>query len=236
MAVHVESARGIEETDRVFLISQIQDAVERATTIRPVVDDPPPGGCASPDRCIGDIKTRTNADVVLFVRLIGAPSRLRIGAERTPAAEGSAGNTTIDLTRDRSTWGPPIDGLAVSLFPDAATFRTPPPPPPAVAATPPTQDVVTSPAIDDEGGDLTVAGWAMVGVGLVVAGVATGLGVLSQNARDEHETDVMNNVMRSTSEVDDLEAQAQGLGWGANVGWGVGGAAVATGIILLVVN
>lgn len=76
---------------------------------------------------------------------------------------------------------------------------------------------------------MLVAGWTLIGVGVVLGGVATALGVVSQNATDEFEM----NKNRPSDEIDDLESRKQATGWSANIGWGLGGASVVTGIILL---
>lgn len=111
-------------------------------------------------------------------------------------------------------------GASVSV-----TFE-PPAPKPVPTAVAPDPVPITPPS---EGSSaLFVSGWVAVGIGVAAGGTAIGLGVAALSAKDDFEA--------SGNTDPDARSKAATLRTVTNVMWGVAGAGVLTGTILLIVG
>lgn len=110
-------------------------------------------------------------------------------------------------------------------------------PEPAQGGTPPPPDAGKSPLPPDEASDGTaqwVSGWVVGGVGLAGVGVGVVLRVLALDKDDQSlEHCDPQDPIQCNAEGVDLRDQARALQTGSVVAWAVGGAALATGVILL---
>ena len=108
-----------------------------------------------------------------------------------------------------------------------ATLVVTPPAPKPIPTTDKPDPVPITPA--DEGPSaLFIGGWVAVGIGVAAGGTAIGLGVAALSAKDDFEA--------SGNTDADARSQAATLRTVTNVMWGVAGAGVVTGTILLIVG
>lgn len=94
----------------------------------------------------------------------------------------------------------------------------------------------TAPPDDvSEGDGQWIAGWVVGGVGVAGAAVGVALRVVALSKDDESRSYCLpEDETRCTQEGVDLREEARGLQLGSIIAWAVGGAAIATGVILLV--
>lgn len=229
IAIHVESADGVSPVEIGQLTETLQSAIERRTGERPRVDTITGDDCDKDDRCITDIKARTERSEVVFVNILGVPNRVRLLAERVTAAR--ARETNLDLDRTPDTWTGAMDGVATILFPEATpTAQAPlpgvevrPPPPPVTA---PTVAKSKSPIPW-----IILSASAAVGVGAVLSGLA------SANRRKQVESGQDNaNMPLTATQADALADQTVNLAWVANGLYAMTAVGVSTSILWLVVE
>ncbi|HHH27773.1 MAG TPA: hypothetical protein ENK57_05425 [Polyangiaceae bacterium] len=123
-------------------------------------------------------------------------------------ADGTEARRTITVSKGETTT------LTVDL-------PTPKPEPEAPAPDPVTFG-------DDDHDGLFIGGWVAVGLGVAAGGTAIGLGIAALSARDDFEA--------SGNTDADARSDAATLRTVTNVMWGVAGAGVVTGTILLIVG
>ena len=251
VALSVEQVRGVSDPDVEVFLSQLATSVADKAG-RQTLRDRGGDECTSDDRCADQIRGRSGADEVLFVRLIGVPSRIRIVAERVSPAGGVPRRATIDLTRNQSSWASSLDGLALNLFPDppadardkredlgyrlavasqaqAAEPPAAPPAPTAAAAPPEAVRVEAQVEAEAEGG--SVWPWVLIGSSVAVTGVGVYFGVKSQQARDDGTTQALPG-----DQVDDYNDRIKANGLAANILWGTAGAMLTAGIVWLILD
>ncbi|MBI4816493.1 MAG: hypothetical protein HY791_09545 [Deltaproteobacteria bacterium] len=118
LALHLEDAHGVAQPDAAAIAEAIGAAVQRRAGVSPVLVLESPGAdCRSIDRCYGEIRAKTNAEEIIFVRLLGSLTRVRVLAERV--IDGTAlRRADNDVERDRGSWGATFDGIALILYPE----------------------------------------------------------------------------------------------------------------------
>lgn len=230
VAVHVEDARGLEDTDRDQLLQVFGESIKELVGSQPVISRDP---CTSAEKCQEEVKKKTGAREVVHLRLIGVPSRIRVVAERESERGGPMRRAQADLTREQSSWRGSLDGVALVLFPSGDR------PPPIAAApkdpTPPIEQTITAnpivdpiaPPPEDEGPNYLP--WVAFGGSAVALGLGAFFGVRANNARSDGETNP-----HTTQEVSELQDSAYNNGLAANVLFGVAAVGVVAGVMTLV--
>lgn len=235
VALRVEDARGVSADDQAEILAAISQAVEAHSGRAAAVDRAP---CKKKDRCLAEVAQRVQAEDVVFLRMLGVPTRVRIIAERQSAApvlgapsrpaEKKTGE--IDLPRAREGWGPPLAALAGALFeakvlPQVVEETPPLDAQPQVIAVAPPQPV-EPPSVLRE-----YAPWIAIGAGGLAAAAGVGFGLSARSARssarDEPHTD---------REFEELEDRAFGHGLAANVLFGAAVIGAGTGVVLLLLE
>lgn len=236
VAIHVDDARGLSNRDLEQLTGALKRAIEDRSGQNATVDAPNLPPCTAADRCVDRIRARTESGDVVFLTLIGVPTRIRVVAERI--AETKAAPTSrveIDLLRGERTWTETLGAIAARLFPEGSTIVTPAEdkpaidPPRAVDPEPPNlvpeERVEMTPAAKS----FNVLPWASIGAGAVALAVGVGFGFDSKAARDSAA-----NMPHTPSEIDDLRGRAIGHAWVANILYAVALVGVGVGVGLLV--
>jgi hypothetical protein len=215
VGLHLDQYGGLQLEDATEVVDAIARAIEHETGTKPVLDDPLAPACTSDDRCLAAIRDRTKADDVVFVVVFGAPTKLRLIAERAASARsGGEKKIELDVPRDRSAWTSPLERVAHQLFPEGKTL--PAQPPIALEATPkPSGGLRTTPIIAFAGGGVALA-----------TGIA--FGIVSHNARTEIETTEL-----SDSDYDSTLHRMRATGLVADILFGVAAACVIAGVVLL---
>lgn len=114
----------------------------------------------------------------------------------------------------------------------------PPPPPPAVTDVPkepvltPAATVVVAPAVVEPAPKKRVFTWVAGGVGVAALGAAVGMGVAASGTSQQ----LRDGTVRPQAEAQALHDSASGLNTGANVAYGVAGAALVTAALLFFVE
>lgn len=245
VAVHVSEARGVLDDERVDITANLVSAIERS---KPVKLDAA-RDCADFAACAKPITDRTGAEEVVFVRMLGVPTRIRVVATRVATDGRTVSRAQADLTRDNLQWRPALEGLAGILYPSAGPGRprvdnTPKPEPPKLEPTPPPGPVAVPVPVSVAVGAAPVlvaeptepatqwAPWVVAGtsVAVLVAGIA--LGAVSSGARNDGESPPQ----KPDDEVARLQSKAHDTGLAANVLFGVAGAGAITSVVLFLVD
>jgi hypothetical protein len=230
VGLRIDDARGVSNDDVAEICGVLGKAIEDRAKLTSAIDAAETS-CTRADRCIEDLRARTGATDILFIRFLGVPTRIRLLIELFPLRATVASKTVeLDLTRTRSSWAATLAGVAAELFPKreqpvAQPARSPelqPPPektPPEIAVAPTSRE----PEEEDDGW----IPWAVIGTGVVVGAVGIGFGVSSRNARSEAisgpHTDAENAA---------LEDRAIGHGIAANVMFVGAAIAIGAGVVL----
>lgn len=212
VGVAIEDTRGMSDDEVAVITRRLVVALDdRAGGA--VADSAEP--CERADRCLDDRRRRTAARVLVLVRLIGVPTRIRIIAERIDA-DGTPRSVALDLARNRTTWPSSFQRIAAELFPERLA-------PPRVARASPTE--IAKPPPEPEGP--SVAPWIAAGVGAAALVTGIAFGVSSQGARSDAAS------MPTTPEqLDGLERRAIDHGIVANVAFSAALVAGVTGLVL----
>lgn len=170
VVVHLEEAGEVSIEEALAVCESLGAAITSRIGEPPQIEDVLWSSCDRSDRCISEIRARTSASRIVMVRVFGAPTALRVIAERFDTA-ASARRETFDLPRDRAAWRALIAQAAEKLFPE---------PPPARAAV----AVVAPPLVDDPA---RVAPYVLLGGTAIAAAFAIGFGLSNNDARSEIE-------------------------------------------------
>ena len=206
IAIQVETAEGVADTDVTKLATTLADAIEARTGAGAVLDAIPGPRCSAEDRCLNDVLTRTRSSEVVFVTALGVPTRIRLVAERVQTSWATSRKTQLDLSRQTDTWAASMAGLAATLFPEhepppLPTVRAPAPsPPPPIPAAPVEADSDPWP-------------WIIVGATAATGVVGVLAGVSSASARRQVEAEPI----ASKAEQDQLAQRAVTSALVANV-------------------
>lgn len=185
----------------------------RARTSSAVVFDDPTWECDANDRCEAELRARTGMSEIVFVRVFNGPTRIQVEAER-PGRRGS-----VLLALDRSDWKARLADLAASLFDPQRSSRTAktvidaPPPVPVEA---PRSILVPS---------------ILLGAGGVAALIGGALGSSSKSAGSQ-----LDSMLFFADRHRELSDRQRAHGLGADVAFGIAGAAVAAAVVMFFVD
>lgn len=243
ITVRVEDAPGMSPSDVTEVSRAFADALQTRTGASPKIDLFSDAPCDSEDRCTDAIKERTGADEIVFVKLLGALTKIRFLAEAVTLESGSRRSAQADLSKDKETWASSFEGLAILLFPNAqqaeppkvATEATTAPGQPELTVAPkaspqteaPPEMVAVSPAADE--GDPVP--WIILGTSVAVGIAATVLGVAAQDARDTIEGPEY--LTLTPDEISSKTDLAKNGGLAANIMWGLSGVGIVTSVLML---
>ncbi len=221
VAFQLDYASGVSSSDVLEFSKALRRAVESRTGLDVVADAGKP--CGRTPSCVTAVLARTRSQRVVFLKLLGVPTRIRLLAE-----QHRVGHPSVSVSRDlprspkpgRSLWR----GVAELLFPNTvlAPPKVRPPPPPTAHVTP--QDIPKAPQRE-----ISWAPWVLFGVGLAMTGAGVGFGVSSRGARSSAA-----NEPHTAEELENLEDRAIGHGLAANILWGTAGASVLAGGLWLI--
>lgn len=220
VGIHLDEIGGLSLDDATSLAQSLGEAIERRTGIRPVLDDPLWPACQTDDRCLPAVRDRTRADHLVFIKVFGAPTKIRMIAERLPSADPGSVRFETDLPRGAASWSPLLDGAAERLFPDIDRGDAQP----AVAE--------TAAIVQDDGASSDLL-WPLSALGASAAllGVGAAFGVSSLRARNAIETQPL-----SDDAYEDELSRMRSHGRVANVLFGTAGVALVVSIVLFVVS
>lgn len=218
--VRLEDARGLSSDDVRTITTSLAEAIEARTKSRVTVARKSP--CGQDSACVQRLLTEGSSTDLVFLRLIGVPTRIRLIADRAGREEARA---EVDLSRTRGSWAMVLGGVAERLFP------APPPPPPKITVAPPPPPLAPPPPPPPVETESAYGPWLLAGAGAAVLIAGTGFGISSRTARSSAAEEP-----HTPAELADLEDRAVGHGIAANVMFGVGGAGVVAGLIWLLVE
>jgi hypothetical protein len=262
IAVHAEDARDLPRAEVAELLGKIGRAIERRTgvtaQVRPFEAN---DRCSRGASCRRFIYDSSGAEHVVYVRLIGVPTRVRVIADLVGPKAEVIRSAQVDVERRGD--GEPserLDALAISLFPEGAeptrsarkTFEakideTPP------IGRPSTREGVATPLSPPEaaaallelpiGGDPTPTAttlietehktwpWWIVGGSVAVGTAAVYLGIQNVHLRDEGSRPGV-----PPARLTELEDDTLRTALGANVLFGLAAAGLVTGTVLLLTD
>jgi hypothetical protein len=227
VALRVEDARGVSADDQAAILAAFSEAIAARSGRDAAVDR---AACKKKDRCLAEVAQRVQAEDVVFLRMLGVPTRIRIIAEREAAKFSAKKTGEIDLPRTRDAWTPALASLAEALFEPKAL--------PMVRETPPIEEkkeialVAANPQTGQEDSLRRYAPWIAIGAGAAAFAVGSVFGLSSRGAR----ADALEPIERDETEFRDLEDRAQGHGLAANILFGAAVVGVGTGVVLLVIE
>lgn len=236
VAIHVDDARGVSPDEAATLTTELQGVLRTRSGQRVALDEERTAPCTASDRCVGEIRTRTDAGDVILVTLLGVPTRIRMVAERFRGGQSaSAEHVELDLDRRQGDWHTQLVGAVARLFPESIVTaavggdrgRLASEPDPGDEVAPGVTDL-RAPAPQPRDGP-SVAPWVAIGAGAVALAVGIGFGLDSRAARNSAATQP-----HSPAEIDDLRSRAIGHGIVADVMFGLSVVGVGTGLALLV--
>ena len=227
MALHVETAKNVSESNTDEIVSGLAAAIEARTGVAPARSTrPPPDGCPRRDRCATEIRGHTRADEVVFLRVIGGPSRIRLAGELVQKSGDTAARVQVDLTPGAVGNKGTFEGVAAILLPDAVRLAPPPPPELGCVTTTATLAGVLPSDGDPEAAETKWAPWVVLGASAVAAGVGAVFGVQNVQTRDDIATKP-----HTGDEVESLQDQAFGQGLAANLLIGTAAVGLATSVV-----
>ncbi len=220
LGVHLEEVVDLPLRDATEVARAFADAAERRAGLPARVDDPLAPRCDRSRRCLGDVAARTDAEHLVFLRLIGGVTKIRVVAVRLDSSGLRRAEAVANLPRQLDQAEAPLDRLAGALFPERVEPVVLPP------------LITADPMPGEEPSRLERAGpWLVIGFGVAAGVGGTALGLSSASARDRIETQGLTG-----TEYTDALGQMQDHGTAANVLYGVAVASVLTGIAWLLLR
>ncbi|MBK6683772.1 MAG: hypothetical protein IPG45_04810 [Deltaproteobacteria bacterium] len=213
VGLHLEQVAELSLEDATAVAIQLGQALEPRVGGPANLDDPLWPECGRGDRCADEVRQRTGAAELVYLRVLGGPTKIRVIAERLQPGQPHP-PITRTLPRDQPSWAQELAELATALYPEVLPA---PPPEPALVALPP----APAPAANR---------WVPlvpIGVGVALAGVGVGFGLSSRSARDTLETTSL-----SDEEYQQGLSTMQTHGLVANLLLGTAVVAVAAGVVL----
>ncbi|MCC7383816.1 MAG: hypothetical protein IT384_18385 [Deltaproteobacteria bacterium] len=213
--VRLEEIGEVPREESVRMVAELGRAIERACGRRIAIDDPDWPSCLGVESCLDQIRSRTETEDVVLVRIFGSPTMARVIAERFRPGTGAPARTEIDVDRDPDRWRLAFDRLAPEICPE-----------PRVE---PRVEIVPSPALavaKDEGSSLLP--WFAFGASAVALGAACAFGASSVAARDESQ-----RLDLSDDAFDSLADRTQVHAIAADTLFVAAGAGLVAGVLLL---
>ena len=217
LGVHLEEVVDVSLRDATEVAQSFARSVEGRTGLAPRVDDPLSPRCAPPGRCLGNVAARTNAEDLVFVRLIGGVTKIRVIARRYRRDGTQVAQASVTLPRDPSVYETQLDRLSALLF--SERFRPTRTDPRVMVLTPPREERSVW---------LQAAPWVVLGVGVTAGAVGVAFGRSSASAQDR----IRSEELTGAAYTDALN-QMRDHGTAANVLLGVAVGTTITGVAWL---
>ncbi len=227
LEVRLDEARGLSDQDRAVLIEQVRAAADRHVDPRgPAV------------RATVVLRALAFPGMVRVTLSLSGPEEPRgRGTTEEPRGRGPtpARVAHADLSGAPARWAAPLDAALVALGMVRAPAPEPSPPPvidgapPLVTPPPVAAPIDLAPEPPPSAGP-SIAGLSLLGGAVVTGAAGVVLGVMNTSARDQ------GNPLPAGPERDRLDDRATVTGLGANVLFGVAGAALIAGIVVLVTD
>lgn len=225
--IHLEEVGELPLEDAVSVVSALARALEGHRGEPAVIDDPSWSQCEARDRCVQDLRGRTQAEELVFVRVFGGPSLIHVILERVSLEARENRTFELDLervgTREPGRWTGPLARAVGALFPEAG---------------PPKRSRELSlaepgPAPEPRERSLLRAAlpWIALGAGAACGGAGVYFGTSSADAKEELESGIFLG-----GEYDALSSRLEGHGLAANVLFGAAAGLVVTGVVLFLVD
>jgi hypothetical protein len=182
--MHLDRAVGIPLESAFTVVRAVADAVERRTGVAPVIDDPVWSSCDRKDRCLLEVASRLHAQELIFVRVFGGPTRLKVVSERIAVQADGSGlvsrNFDSTLAKEGSGWADALDQVAAELFPEIL----PPSKPDELRPAPPAlrPELSARPRL---------LPWVLTGVAIASGAIALGFALDARAARSSLEAKVL---------------------------------------------
>jgi hypothetical protein len=219
VGVHLEEIGELPLEEGSELARELGRAVERRTGEHFVLDDPLWPPCQSADRCLAAIRDRTRANDLVLVKVYGAPTKIRLIAERLELGAISGQRVELNVPRAREQWTPTLDEAALALFPKAPIAKREDDAARAATAPPPQEE---------ERWPLWVP-YAVLGTGALALAAGAAFGLSSSSARDRAETVELSDEEYART-IDRMRAH----GLAANILFGTAAAGLGAGLALLI--
>lgn len=174
VGLHLEQVAELSLEDATALAVELGQALEPRVGGAAVLDDPLWPDCGRRDRCAEEVRQRTSAEELVYLRVLGGPTKIRLIAERLQPGQAHP-PLTRTLPRDRTGWASELAELATTLYPEVLPA---PPQDPGLVAIPP------APAPQSN----LLVPLVPIGVGVVLASVGVGFGLSSRSTRETLET------------------------------------------------
>lgn len=213
VGLHLEQVAELSLEDASAVAIELVQALEPRVGGAAVLDDPLWPDCGRRDRCAEEVRQRTSASELVYLRVLGGPTKIRLIAERLQPGLSHPPQTRT-LPRDQKSWASELGELATALYPEVLPA---PAEEPALVALPP---VAAPPS----------RAWVPlvpIGVGVVLAGVGVGFGLSSRSTRETLETTAL-----PEEEYQAGLSKMRTHGLAANLLLGTAVIAAATGVVL----
>ena len=220
LGVHLEEVVDLPLRDATAVAEYLAEAAEIRSGLKARVDDPLAPSCRRRERCLGDVAARTDAVALIFVRLIGGVTKIRVVAKRLNTDGRQVSEAVVNLPRRSPTWRRALDRLAGILFPEP------------VQVAEGDFGLTAQVFAEDEPSRLRrAAPWLLVGLGVAsgVAGLVLGLSAASARSNVE-------SLQLTGDEYTDSLDRMRTHGTAANVLFGVAAGSSLTGLIWLLVR
>jgi hypothetical protein len=205
VGLHVEEADALQMDEAIGVVDRLGTAIERHTGASVVLDDTDwAKACRSEDVCLAAVKARTQADIVISLRLLGGLSRIRLIADRHPSDR----SVLHDLPRDPEAESTALDSVAKGLFPEGRI-----------------QGEVTR-ARSSPKASISAVTWILFGAGGVALIAGSGFGLSSNGAGDEIDSNIV-----AGEDYRDLRTRMHDHGVVANVLFAAAGVSIISGLV-----
>jgi hypothetical protein len=222
LVLHVEEKIGVSQEDLDASLQGLKSAITARTgPIDVVLTSAAQLVCSDRAACVEEIRSQRGGVEIVFLRVLGIPSTIRMIAERA----GREGKSHVDLERKQPFDATALDALAAELFPE----RVEPPlaaKPAAIPPEGPRPDLVatSAPATPAPSGPRLLP-WALLGGSAVAAGLGLAFGF--QNAHVVREGEATFDPARRAQ----LQGETFSTGLAADILFGVAiVGAVAAGV------
>jgi hypothetical protein len=223
VGVRLEDAQGLSGDDGRRLAASFAKSLQEATGIVAVLDERMwEEECDKGNRCGNEIRARTGAKQVVFLKAYGAATRLRLIAERTDERGIVLRSVQADLSRDEHTIGREMRAFAEILFPDETKSAS------ITAPRPATEIELPKPIAPPPSSTGRVFAWSAMGAGVAAAGIATALRLSSNSTRSTLEHNAL-----PPDEIAHDESSVRTTATLSNLLFGVGAVLFTGGLVFL---
>jgi hypothetical protein len=211
IGVHLEEVEEVSPEAARSVLDSLGTALLARTGTIATADDPVWTECDSGDRCLENIRARTQAGELVMLRVFGGPKSTHLVAERIDAKNASKQHAKLTVEGTAMPDAAALAPLARELFPEP---RAP-----------------TKLELSDAGGRAlspapSYGPWILLGAGAVAAGVGILFGASSRSAGDRVAHEVLPG-----PESDDLSSRRDTHAFAANMLFGTAAAAGAGALL-----